>query len=1151
MGPSKSRDRDLLFAVFALQLGHVRPEHLAQAVEAWSSSPRVSLAEHLARQANLRNGQCVVLWQMVDEAAEAHGPDGASALAELGIDRSAGAAETVEAVLEVAGAPVEQTLRRLGLADTWRRRRPRVESLEVTPEAAGRYVPLDGTDIELGRGGLGRVYVRWDRHLAREVAMKELLAPDRRLDDNETFTREARITGQLEHPGIVPVHELGRRRDGRLYYTMKRVRGQTLEDALSGATTLADRLKLLSAFLAVSQALAYAHSRSVLHRDVKPANVLLGAFGETLLVDWGLAKTKGEDDGDALPGSAIGTPQYMSPEQAKGDLEAIDERSDVWSLGAMLFELLTGEAPYRGRGPSEVIEQVRRGSPPKVRSRAPEVPPDLAAIADRALAYAPKDRYPSAAEMAHDVEAYLAGKQVGSYAYGSAELLRRFFQRNRAASIAAGLLLLSLVAGSIAVSFAYQREGVARAAAERAQEEAETARGAAEAREEDARGFLARAYLERGERLNEELRHGRAAIYAASALTLHPRARKASDLPVRAKSVLHRAQIRRRLRHECRYPTPHAQPWNEDGSELISYVSGTTTATVWSTEGCRAIRTHRVPKVSSRPSFDAVQVRSGALLVHGVNSSFVLREGRPARVEPVAGSHPGSLFLLEDEEALLSTRPSDRRARYERLRIGDGEVLGVSPPWRSGSGSHFALSPEDREIAYVASSFFQITRLDTLRPSKRVTLEVSDPSTPVMTRRQLVLGSFERVRAFGAEDFELRWSRSDLRGYTRPCADAEGTTLAVVSEDTQLLDPETGRTLERVPGKGSCYFAPSGARLLTQGDGYTDVWRVEKPPLREIAPPASDRQSVQVSADGRWLATAGGDVRAWVEVHDLREGARVWRRESSGEVPPDVAFSPDSGALAVLSGRHEVEILDLNPTPTARFRIELPLERANYNYRDIRFHPSGRILAWVVNGRERQVFRLDVEALRMVDPQPFALSSADQLAFGPSGVPLIVAGPDGVEILRPEPRGRERLPSEMKPFVITAVDVSERGWLAVAGTEGRTWMYRLSDPAETFILQAPHLGPLGTVRFSGDGGLLCVGDDTQLVVWDVSSRQERLRIEDTGVACAFTPDGESLISDLEGSGLYQYPLALDTLDLAPGVLLDRAEAADPLRLSDL
>ncbi|MEL6188698.1 MAG: hypothetical protein AAFU79_29110, partial [Myxococcota bacterium] len=156
-----------------------------------------------------------------------------------------------------------------------------------------------------------------------------------------------------------------------------------------------------------------------------------------------------------------------------------------------------------------------------------------------------------------------------------------------------------------------------------------------------------------------------------------------------------------------------------------------------------------------------------------------------------------------------------------------------------------------------------------------------------------------------------------------------------------------------------------------------------------------------------------------------------------------------------------------------------------------------------------------------------------------------------VEILRPEPRGRERLPSEMKPFVITAVDVSERGWLAVAGTEGRTWMYRLSDPAETFILQAPHLGPLGTVRFSGDGGLLCVGDDTQLVVWDVSSRQERLRIEDTGVACAFTPDGESLISDLEGSGLYQYPLALDTLDLAPGVLLDRAEAADPLRLSDL
>jgi tetratricopeptide (TPR) repeat protein len=349
----------------------------------------------------------------------------------------------------------------------------------VGHEIRGRYeARLDekGHPYQLGKGGIGSVYLVFDRFVGRDVALKELSVPGGgQVDDTEgtsanemRFLREARVTGQLEHPAIVPVYELGRRTSGSLYYTMRRVVGKNLHQAIREAKTLEKRLDLLPHFLAMCQALAYAHSRAVIHRDVKPQNVMIGQFGETYVLDWGLARVKGKADprreelklapditGDSL-GGAIGTPAYMSPEQARGQVDEIDERSDVFGLGAVLYELVTGRPPYLGPSPIEVVERVRQFPPDPVLTIEPAAPRELADVVQRAMSRAREDRYATAESLANDIEAWRAGRRVSAHAYSSWELLKGFGRKNR---IAIAITVVALGALSTAAAFAWWQVG--------------------------------------------------------------------------------------------------------------------------------------------------------------------------------------------------------------------------------------------------------------------------------------------------------------------------------------------------------------------------------------------------------------------------------------------------------------------------------------------------------------------------------------------------------------------------------------------------------------------------------------------------------------------------------------------------------------------
>lgn len=338
------------------------------------------------------------------------------------------------------------------------------------------------------RGGLGVVHIAHDNELDREVALKEIR--EKHADDpqaRERFIREAQITAKLGHPNICPVHSLGTDEKGRPYYAMSLVLGRTLQDAIaefhaSAKSRSSDLLHsvefraLLQSLVDVCGAVAYAHNRAVLHRDLKPSNIMLGPYGETILLDWGLAKsvasdaptsldaeppirlTGSHDSQETLPGAAVGTPSYMSPEQAGGRSDRVGPTTDVYGLGATLYAILTGVAPVKESTKEETLERVAKGKFQPPRAVNPRIPKPLESICLKAMSREPDQRYHTPKELAQDIERWLADEPVSSHTDSAWEKARRWARRNRAAVASAGLLLALSSVGLAASTYLISKE---------------------------------------------------------------------------------------------------------------------------------------------------------------------------------------------------------------------------------------------------------------------------------------------------------------------------------------------------------------------------------------------------------------------------------------------------------------------------------------------------------------------------------------------------------------------------------------------------------------------------------------------------------------------------------------------------------------------
>jgi serine/threonine-protein kinase len=463
--------RDLLLGLLALQNGLISQAQLVAAFQAWTQDRTRALSDMLVGQRALSAAQCDLLESLAE--AIAHRDHGS---AERSIARLASSVVAPPVRAEVA-APGSDALWSL-VGET----PPLHEIAGNTTITATGELRSDKPRFRIlrshARGGLGVVYVAHDEELHREVALKQIL--DEHADNSASrarFVMEAEITGGLEHPSIVPVYGLGQYPDGRPYYAMRLIRGDSLKDAIvhyhrfkksadDGAAASLGLRDLLGRFIAVCNAIEYAHGRGVVHRDVKPSNVMVGKHGETLVLDWGLAKAVGRPDpsltsdeqtlvpasksgpGATLPGSALGTPAYMSPEQACGDIANVGPRSDVYSLGATLYYLLTGQPPFDEKDVEDVriLEAVRRGAfmPPRQVDRT--IDPALEAICLKAMAVRSDQRYASPRALADDIERWMADEPVSARPEPSSERLRRWVRRRRT--------VVAVLAASVVVAMA-------------------------------------------------------------------------------------------------------------------------------------------------------------------------------------------------------------------------------------------------------------------------------------------------------------------------------------------------------------------------------------------------------------------------------------------------------------------------------------------------------------------------------------------------------------------------------------------------------------------------------------------------------------------------------------------------------------------------
>jgi serine/threonine protein kinase/tetratricopeptide (TPR) repeat protein len=313
----------------------------------------------------------------------------------------------------------------------------------------------------VAEGGMGRILRARDRRLGRDVAIKELRRPSAELAAR--FHREITISARLQHPSIVTVHESGTWSNGEPYFVMELISGRALEQVAAAAKTPAERLALVPHVIAVAEALAYAHSNRVIHRDLKPSNVLVGEFGETVVVDWGLAKDlRATDDidatsvratgsGETSAGDVVGTPAFMPPEQARG--EPVDERADVYSIGALLYALLAGREPFSAATPDAIVRRVISERPTPLDQLAPFTPPDLLAIVDKAMARVATQRYADARELARDLRRFQTGQLVDARRYSAPQLAWRFVRRHRAiVAVATTALVIVGVLANVSIA---------------------------------------------------------------------------------------------------------------------------------------------------------------------------------------------------------------------------------------------------------------------------------------------------------------------------------------------------------------------------------------------------------------------------------------------------------------------------------------------------------------------------------------------------------------------------------------------------------------------------------------------------------------------------------------------------------------------------
>lgn len=1127
---------DFLLGIAGLQAGLIRPDDFAAVVRAWESgSDETSFAQLLAL--SCQENAVQTLREHATRLASKAEQDLPAASAELReVMRSLGL-NTFDAItLQPAGGFFD-------LPDT---------GIEVSNETPGRYQ----FSVEHAQGGMGKVMVVYDSFLARRIALKELLplapvsssastmevrgsGPVRLTHQRQArFLYEARITGQLEHPSIVPVYELGRRSDGTLYYTMRLVRGKSLRQAIRIAGALEGRLRLLAHFTNLCQAIAFAHSRGVIHRDIKPGNVMVGEFGETVVIDWGLAKMRQtEENSDGRKVSrpdidlmkeadadvvTVGTPAYMPPEQALGDMNAIDERSDVYSLGAVLYELLTGVAPYPDATPAAALNKLLSQPPVPVAELCPEVPEELAAICRHAMERSPIDRYQSARELAADIEHFLAGRLVGVYHYKPMELLYHFVRRFRAPLAVGAVGLIGLfVTGTVAYRQVQAERNKAIQESVRAQAAERTAEDARETAEQNfyiaaiasSRQFIRDFEFERAaaqlDKCAEKYRHWEWGylVYLCN--------RDQRTIPA------HRPE------------TAWSIDFTPDGKYAVS-AGFDRTAKAWDVStGALAFKYESphgtVLEVSTHPTrpLMAMAEELGFITLYDYADKKVLaswKANNDGDVNRIDISPDGNTFISGDDKG------------YIRLwDLESHQLLWTIDPVEKGIEA-LSFSPDGKTIAS-ANRGKVITLWNAADGSRRA--ELAGHTSRVTSLDFSPDGS---TLASGGRDMEvLVWSMATgaeiqrLKGHGAAiwCVKfaPNGKYLASSSSDLsiRLWDTTTWTTARSYRGhlrQVDCMAFSPDSRILYSGDdmGVLKQWNLDAP--RTISDHwtlkghTGSITNVEYSPDGTLLATSAGD---WQSNDDTT--ARLWDAETGNAVGVleghtasvrHITFHPKGTVVATGSMDGTVRIWDVAEKKTTRVLGPFP---SGVNVSTFNPKAPDELL---VGLRDGQLVLVNWTTGAILAQWKEHDGEILTVAYSPLGDYFVSTGADDtLHVMRTENRELFKVLTHEESRIPAAVFSPDGKWLASGGHDWQVMLWSTSTWKSAHTLSGHNQGLYG-IQFSEDGKrLISSGSDGVTILWDLSTFREVLRID--GMVAAMRPGSQDIATGSFSGDTYIWP----------------------------